>query len=174
MSVFLVLVIASACMAGGKGSKKDVNRVNEWNPRVIEEKVADPKPVKIIKQTDVIREKYIKPAPYQGLSVGFHGAIPSISYDFGLIDLEGGYTSVAGDQVGLLKAGFKFWEAEDKYASIKLGGSCFIGGVPEYGIFIEAEQYISEYSSILGAIYPARSGGQDNFCEGIIGARLHI
>lgn len=168
--------LTSSCFAGGMGQRKEVLPVKPYiGPgSVWGETDADPKPVTIVEKNTIIREVYEKPEPVIGLGIGFHNRIPTVSYDFGLFDVEAGAISIAGDRYGVIKGGLRFYESQDKYTKMRVGAAYFPGTTPEYGIYGEVEQNISATVSILGCVYPARAGGQQNYLEAAIGGRLKI
>lgn len=185
-SFFLVVIVASSCLAGGKGSLKDINAVDGASARLdterkivdLEKKVADLEEkardanVYNIDRTQVVSD--VKQYPCEGFAAGFHGAVPTVSYDDGSLDLEIGYTKIAGDQSGLVRAGWKVWDSEDKWTVVKLGGAMFPGTVPVYGVYAEAEQYLTRTASVLGTIYPVKFGDADILSQAAIGGRIRL
>lgn len=172
VSVLLLCVLASVSFAGGMSSRKPIYSVEPYSePLPIE--TARPIKTQIIEKETI--KELVKGEKSRGFAIGFHGAVPEISYklDNGF-EAGIGYTKANNDQSGLIRVAYRFYESDKGWTELKIGAAGFPGTDPNLGLYLEAEQYISAWTSLLGTIYPVRTGTITNLSEAFVGARLYF
>ncbi|MEA3493762.1 MAG: hypothetical protein U9R38_05190 [Candidatus Margulisiibacteriota bacterium] len=167
----LLTILASSCFAGTMSTKKDIRSVLEYrHPADIVESQPIVQPTII---TNVVEKE--KPKPSEGFYTGFSEIYPILGYDFGDLSAELGFTSIAGDRSGIIKADWTFWRSKDKYTELKLAGAMYPGTAPLYGLLIGVEQYLTPSLSISGYIVPIKTGdGVEILSSSAIGMRLYF
>ena len=132
-------------------------------------------PVERIIERTVVEKAPAKPAPAQGLALGFHGNYPTITFVGTDLEIEAGYTSRFSDASAVLRGAGVAWASEDRYTLIKAGLAVFPGAIPTWGIYGELEQFLTPTVSISGALYPIKSGsGQSIWGDAIVSGRVYL
>lgn len=189
ISLFVVCLLCTSVFAGSIGPK-DVDRHsdNPYVPPGTDQRTVPPHKHKLPKNaiTKLVEEKVMEElakndigpnivAPSEGFALGIHGIYPEVSYDFGLMTLGVGYTSVLDDQSGLIRGSALFYSSDDMLTEMSVGVAMFPGNGPLYGMFVKVEQFITHSVSVSGAIYGLKSGNdQTIISEGVLGAKLYI
>lgn len=144
---------------------------------MVEQDAAPVQVVKIIEKPVITKEviKEPRPVPSEGLAIGMHGAMPKLAWKYGMLDISGGYTSLAGDQKALVKIVVPFYQSQDRWTQLKAGGAVVLDSVNSYGCLLEVEQYLTPSVSVIGDVYLLRgsSTGTD-IGVGALGGRLYI
>lgn len=174
----LATLIASQSLAGGKLSKKEIRAVEPQPTAIIYNHEAD-QSAKVLPAREVqIIEKRVE-APRvsvsEGFATGLHYGYPVLAYKTGDYDFECGYRNIRNDQMGLLRAGYTIWQRPETWTYLKNGLAYFPGTSPEFGFYVELENYITPNVSISGAIYPIRlsTSGPSIVSDAAIGARCY-
>ena len=172
--VSLLVFCNSVALAGGF---VDVRHTSRKIPveRVLPPDTAMPSPP--IERTieRVVEKAPAKPAPAQGLALGFHGNYPTVTFVGTDLEIEAGYTSRFSDASAVLRGAGVAWASEDRYTLIKAGLAVFPGNGPAWGVYGELEQFLTPTVSISGALYPIKSGnGQTIWGDAIVSGRVYL
>ncbi|MCK4782528.1 MAG: hypothetical protein KAV87_02175 [Desulfobacteraceae bacterium] len=166
--IVLLLIMSTASFAGGF-QRKAVRKVDAPQTQTIRETLKSGQPaqkIKVIREVVHVYEE--KPAPAQGLAVGFHGAVPTAIYNGGWYDAEIGYSSVDSDPQGLVKAGLS-------WADLKFGLAWIQDNGARIGGYVGREHYIGKNVSLTGDIYLLTSGeNRTDILTAVIGGRLYL
>jgi len=183
--IIVLLALSAPCFAGGGLShQKDIREVKDCvtkgeldaMQKKFERKLADAnRRISEASKKEIVKEVVTpKPEPSKGLAVGFHGAIPTITYNGKWYDVEVGYSSINSDPRGIVKAGLSWISDHEDYTILKTGLALIKDNGTRIGLYGGAEQYIEKSISVTGDVYVLTSGDTTDILTATVGGRLYF